>query len=178
MMLFSLKSLFKFCQEAYFRLRALWLALIPTATHLHHQCRSTNLGDWSTFILKISKVFLYVLFVDITYTLMFIYLISSYFDMSLNYRSTNIFTVIHLRLRIKAHYEVTAEILKIFSRTWLFRSLSIGHKVQDLCDIYVSFYTLKVENNKNFPRSHCQLSKLTFWNRLFISNSHGSETTS
>ena len=66
----------------------------------------------------------------------------------------------------------------IFTNMAFLLSLSIGHKVQDLCDIYVSFYTLKVENNKNFPRSHCQLSKLTFWNRLFISNSHGGETTS
>ena len=65
----------------------------------------------------------------------------------------------------------------IFTNMAFLLSLSIGHKVQDLCDIYVSFYTLKVENNKNFPRSHCQLSKLTFWNRLFISNSHGSKTT-
>ena len=66
----------------------------------------------------------------------------------------------------------------IFSNMAFPLSLSIGHKVQDLCDIYVSFYTLKVENNKNFPRSHCQLSKLTFWNRLFISNSHSGKTTS
>ena len=66
----------------------------------------------------------------------------------------------------------------IFTNMAFLLSLSIGHKVQDLCDIYVSFYTLKVENNKNFPRSHCQLSKLTFWNRLFISNSRGGETTS
>ena len=123
---------------------------------------------------------MFCLFISYMYNCisMFIYLISSYFDRSLYYRCTNIFSVIHLKSRINAHYEVTAKVSKIFSRIWLFRSLSIGHKVQDLCDIYVSFYTLKVENNKNFPRSHCQLSKLTFWNRLFISNSHGSKTTS
>ena len=52
--------------------------------------------------------------------------------------------------RMKVQHPTSDNISNVSSNMVFLPSLSIGHKVQDLCDIYVSFYTLKVENNKNF----------------------------
>ena len=97
---------------------------------------------------------MFCLFISYMYNCisMFIYLISSYFDRSLYYRCTNIFSVIHLKSRINAHYEVTAKVSKIFSRIWLFRSLfPQGTKFK----IYVTFMfhstRLKLRTTKTFP---------------------------